>query len=124
MNGLCYAFHFRRFLLMRPFTVWCAFIGLATMPLASQAPPPMADSIRQQLPSLAETYKHLHRNPELSHHEEKTSAFLANELRQIGYTVTEHVGKYQDGSQAYGIVAVLQNGDNTVGLNRPEIGRA
>ena len=47
-----------------------------------------------QLPALTETYKHLHRNPELSHHEEKTSALLAGELRKLGYTVTEHVGKY------------------------------
>ena len=62
------------------------------------------------LPALTETYKHLHRNPELSHHEEKTSALLAAELRKLGYTVTEHVGKYQDGSQAYGVVAVLENG--------------
>ena len=35
---------------------------------------------------------------------------LAAELRKLGYTVTEHVGKYQDGSQAYGVVAILQNG--------------
>ena len=62
------------------------------------------------MPALTETYKHLHRNPELSHHEEKTSAYLAAELRKAGYTVTERVGKYQDGSQAYGIVAVMENG--------------
>ncbi len=65
---------------------------------------------RRQLPALTETYKHLHRNPELSHHEEKTSAYLAGELRKAGYTVTEHVGKYQDSTQAWGIVAVLENG--------------
>jgi amidohydrolase len=70
----------------------------------------LASSVDHQLPSLAEVYKHLHQNPELSHHEVKTSKFLANELRQLGYTVTEHVGRYQDGSQAYGIVAVLENG--------------
>jgi hippurate hydrolase len=63
-----------------------------------------------QLPSLTETYKQLHRNPELSHHEERTSAYLAGELRKAGYTVTEHVGKYQDGTQAYGVVAILENG--------------
>jgi hippurate hydrolase len=62
------------------------------------------------LPALTETYKHLHRNPELSHHEEKTSALLAGELRKLGYTVTERVGKYPDGSQADGVVAILQNG--------------
>jgi hippurate hydrolase len=62
------------------------------------------------LPALTETYKHLHRNPELSRHEEQTSAYLAGELRKLGYTVTEHVGKYADGVQAFGIVAVLENG--------------
>ena len=48
-------------------------------------------SVGRQLPALAETYKNLHRNPELSHHEEKTSAYLAGELRKLGYKVTEHV---------------------------------
>ena len=83
------------------------------LPLASQAPVAstnVADSVKQQLPALAETYKHLHRSPELSQHEEQTSAFLADELRKLGYTVTEHVGKYKDGSRAYGVVAVLENG--------------
>jgi hippurate hydrolase len=31
-------------------------------------------------------------------------------LRKLGYTVTEHVGKYPDGTQAFGIVAILENG--------------
>jgi hypothetical protein len=70
----------------------------------------LAGSVAKQMPALKETYKHLHRNPELSHHEEKTSALLASELRKLGYTVTERVGKYPDGSHAYGVVAVLQNG--------------
>jgi len=62
------------------------------------------------MPSLIETYKDFHRHPELSHHEEQTSAKLAADLRQLGYQVTEHIGKYQDGSQAWGIIAVLENG--------------
>jgi hippurate hydrolase len=70
----------------------------------------LVSSVDGQLPALTGTYKHLHRNPELSHHEEKTSALLASELRKLGYSVTEHVGKYQDGSQAFGVVAVMQNG--------------
>lgn len=84
----------------------------AALPLASQAPASsdLSASAKQQLPALVETYKHLHRNPELSRHEEQTSAFLAGELRKVGYTVTEHVGKYPDGAQAFGIVAVLENG--------------
>jgi amidohydrolase len=83
--------------------------ALTSAPLAAQAPG-LSASVANQLPTLSETYKHLHRNPELSHHEEKTSAYLAAELRKSGYTVTERVGKYQDGSQAYGIVAVMENG--------------
>jgi hippurate hydrolase len=85
----------------------------ACLPLTAQSSPSAADlaaSIAHQLPSLTETYKHLHRNPELSRQEEKTSAYVAAELRKLGYTVTEHVGKYEDGAQAFGVVAVLENG--------------
>jgi amidohydrolase len=89
----------------------CLLCGFATVLAAhAQAPSALPASVQAQLPALTETYKHLHRNPELSHHEEKTSAYLAGELRKAGYTVTERVGKYLDGSQAYGIVAVMQNG--------------
>ncbi|MBS1803829.1 MAG: amidohydrolase [Acidobacteria bacterium] len=87
-----------------------AAIASASTFLHAQASADLAASVDKQLPALIETYKKLHRNPELSHHEEKTSAYLAGELRKLGYTVTERVGKYEDGSQAYGIVAVLQNG--------------
>jgi amidohydrolase len=82
----------------------------AAMPAMAQVPADLPSSVQGQLPSLIETYKHLHQNPELSHHEEKTSAYLAGELRKLGYTVAEHVGKYEDGTQAYGIVAVMENG--------------
>lgn len=71
---------------------------------------PLSKSVESQMPSLIETYKDFHRHPELSHHEEQTSAKLAADLRQLGYQVTEHIGKYQDGSQAWGIIAVLENG--------------
>jgi metal-dependent amidase/aminoacylase/carboxypeptidase family protein len=54
--------------------------------------------------------KGIHAHPELSHHEEHTAALLAGELRKAGYTVTERVGRYPDGTQACGVVAILQNG--------------
>ncbi len=90
----------------------CIFAGglLAIIPLAAQNSAGLGASAAAQLPALTETYKQFHRNPELSHHEEKTSAYLAGELRKTGFTVTEHVGKYQDGTQAWGIVAVMENG--------------
>jgi amidohydrolase len=62
------------------------------------------------LPGLVETYKDLHAHPELSHQESRTSTVLATELRKVGYSVAEHVGKYPDGTQAYGVVAIMENG--------------
>ena len=62
-----------------------------------------------QLSSLVQTYKELHSHPELSHHEEQTSALVASELRKAGYTVTDHVGKYPDGSRAFGVVGILSS---------------
>jgi amidohydrolase len=76
--------------------------------------PVMAQNVEglvgDQLSGLVSTYQGIHAHPELSHREEHTSALLAAELRKSGYTVTERVGKYPDGTQAYGVVAILQNG--------------
>ena len=93
--------------------VFCVAFLAAALPLAAQSPATPSDlsnSVDRQLPALIETYKHLHRNPELSRHEEQTSAFIAGELRKLGYTVTERVGKYEDGTQAFGVVAIFENG--------------
>ena len=77
--------------------------------LCSHAQAP-TDYVGQQMPSLIDTYKALHAHPELSHHEDHTSALLAGELRKAGYTVTEHIGVYPDGSKAFGVVGMLKNG--------------
>ena len=100
-----------------------AVVTAAALPLAAQisAPAPLGASVERQLPALTETYKHLHRSPELSRHEEQTAAFMAGELRKLGYTVTEHVGKYEDGAPAVGIVAILENGPGPRLLLRTEL---
>jgi hippurate hydrolase len=49
-------------------------------------------------------YRHLHQNPELSFHEEKTAATVAAQLRDFGYEVTTGVG-------GHGVVALLRNGE-------------
>jgi amidohydrolase len=59
-------------------------------------------------------YQHLHANPELSLMETKTAAKLAEEMRTLGYTVTEKVG-------GNGIVAVLKNGPGPVVLIRTDL---
>jgi amidohydrolase len=74
------------------------------------AAPNLDALVNDELSGLVDTYKGIHEHPELSHHEEHTAALLAGELRKSGYTVTERVGKYPDGTSAYGVVAILQNG--------------
>jgi hippurate hydrolase len=81
----------------------------------------MAGLVDAQLPGLVSNYKDLHLHPELSHFEVHTSAFLAAEWRKAGYEVTERVGKYPDGSQAYGIVGVLKNGPGSTVLVRTDL---
>jgi len=96
-------------------------LAFTALPLVAQSSANLATSAAQQLPSLTETYKHLHSNPELSGHEVQTAAYIAAALRKLGYTVTDHVGKYQDGSQAEGVVALLENGPGPRLLLRTEL---
>jgi hippurate hydrolase len=78
--------------------------------------------IERDLASLLSTYKALHAAPELSHREEKTSAFVAGELRKLGFTVTERIGKYQNGQwSGYGLVGILKNGAGPTVLVRTEL---
>ena len=78
--------------------------------------------IDNDIGSLVATYKTLHAAPELSHHEDKTSSFFANQLRALGYTVTERVGKYENPEwTSYGVVAVMKNGPGPTVLLRTEL---
>ncbi len=78
-------------------------------------------TINAEFPALTDTYKDLHAHPELSHYEERTSAILAKALKADGYTVTERVGKYPDGTQAYGVVGILKNGPGPVLMIRADM---
>ena len=78
--------------------------------------------IDRDMASMLSTYKMLHAAPELSHREEKTSAFFAGELRKLGYTVTERVGKFDNADwTSYGVVAVMKNGAGPTVLVRTEL---
>ena len=69
------------------------------------------DSIYPQVEAL---YFDLHRNPELSYHEEKTAAKIAEQLRKLGYDVTTGVG-------GNGVVGVFKNGSGPVVMLRAEL---
>ena len=78
--------------------------------------------IDRDIASWLSTYKALHAAPELSHREEKTAAFVAGELRKLGFTVTERIGKYQNTQwNGYGVVAVMKNGQGPTVLVRTEL---
>jgi amidohydrolase len=78
--------------------------------------------VDRELPQLVSTYKMLHAAPELSHYEAKTSAFVAQQLRALGYSVTENVGKYdQPNWKGYGVVAIMKNGDGPTVLVRTDL---
>jgi len=77
--------------------------------------------IERDIASWLSTYKTLHAAPELSHREEKTAAFVAAELRKLGFTVTERIGKYQNAQwNGYGVAAVMKNGPGPTVLVRTE----
>jgi hippurate hydrolase len=72
-------------------------ILLASVAAAVLATPASAatlgEAIRGDMPQLMTLYRDLHANPELSMQEVRTPAKLAPELRKLGFTVTEKVGK-------------------------------
>jgi len=78
--------------------------------------------IEKELPTLVALYKKLHAAPELSFQEKNTSAFVAGELRALGYEVTEGFGKYdQPGIVPYGVVAIMKNGAGPTVLVRSDM---
>lgn len=106
-------------------TLYCIaiFILLTNFPAGEvKAQQSLDGMIERELASLVAVYKMLHANPELSHYEEKTSAFVAKELRTLGYSVTERIGKYdQPEWVGYGVAAVLKNGEGPVVLVRADM---
>jgi hippurate hydrolase len=98
-----------------------AALACAAMPPFAQAQPDLLSSAQAQLPTLTETYHHLHSHPELSRHEEQTAAFFAAQLKALGYTVTDHVGRFSDGTPAFGVVGLLANGPGPRVLLRTEL---
>ena len=82
--------------------------------LASAQSSPLDKQVSSVLPEAQTLYLDLHQHPELSSHETRTAAELANRLRTLGYEVTEHVG-------GTGVVAILKNGAGPTVMLRTEL---
>jgi len=87
---------------------------LTQLTLFVRADTALRTAIQDDYPYLESLYVHLHKNPEISFQEENTSARMANELRSLGFTVTEKVG-------GYGVVGVLENGEGPTVLLRADM---
>jgi hippurate hydrolase len=92
--------------------LWLA-VAAMTLP-APAAAASLAESVRGDMPQLMTLYRDLHANPELSMQEVRTPALLAPKMRELGFEVTEHVGKT-------GVVAVMKNGPGPVLLIRADM---
>ena len=91
------------------------WLAAAAMTLASPASAAtLNQAIRADMPMLLELYRDLHAHPELSMEEVRTPALLAPKMRELGFQVTEHVGKT-------GVVAVMKNGPGPVLLIRADM---
>ena len=89
----------------------------ATSALAQPAAPLKNDVVTRvdaMYPWLDTIYKDLHAHPEIAFQEVRTAGKLAAEMRKLGFTVTEKVGKT-------GIVAVLKNGAGPTVLVRTDM---
>jgi hippurate hydrolase len=74
----------------------------------------LTEAVKADMPLLMTLYRDLHASPELSMQEVRTPAKLAPEMRKLGFTVTEKVGKT-------GVVAVMRNGPGPVLMLRADM---
>ena len=104
---------------IRSFPIFLLTMLPALSLFGQPTPQSLADA---ELPSLLGIYKDVHTHPELSGHEERTSAIIAQELRAAGCQVTEHLGKYEKSDlKGYGVVGVMKNGDGPTVLVRTDM---
>ena len=104
---------------MKLYLAFAFATALSVSALAQQTPQSIADT---ELPSLITIYKDLHTHPELSGHEERSSAIVAKELKSAGFEVTDHVGKYEKPTwTGFGVIGVMKNGDGPVVAVRTDL---
>src|SRR5260370_40811834 len=118
LPGLC-IFCYKSNMKIRSLPILLSSILSGGFVFAQQTPQTIADV---ELPSLLAIYKDIHSHPELSWHEERTSALIAKELRAAGCEVTENFGKYDNPNlKGYGVIGIMKNGDGRTVLVRTDM---
>ncbi len=98
---------------MRIFT-YSLFVVFSLLCISASHPPAIYTLINADMPYLLDFYKTRHQQPEISLQEKETSATLAKELEQIGFSVTRNFG-------GYGIVGIYKNGQGPTILYRTDM---
>src|SRR6266436_7421692 len=102
--------------------IWSLSIAASIVATYAFAQQPIENIAQSELPSLLAVYKDIHSHPELSAHEERTSAIIAKELRAAGCEVTERFGKYDKPSlKCYGVIGLMKNGQGPRVLVRTDM---
>jgi hippurate hydrolase len=91
-----------------------AFVLMSAVLAAPAGGATLTEAVKADMPLLMTLYRDLHASPELSMQEVRTPAKLAPEMRKLGFTVTEKVGKT-------GVVAVMRNGPGPVLMLRADM---
>jgi hippurate hydrolase len=97
-------------------SVLASLLGLAATcaTAQTQTQQQVAPLVNGMYGALEALYKDLHAHPELAFQEVRTAARMAEEMRQLGFEVTEKVG-------GTGVVALLRNGAGPTVLVRTEL---
>lgn len=103
---------------LKPSLVRLALVTALSLAATAQAQPPLKTQVAGRVdgmyPWLDTIYKDLHAHPEIAFQEVRTAGKLAAEMKKLGFTVTEKVGKT-------GVVAVLRNGAGPTVMVRTEL---
>jgi hippurate hydrolase len=91
-----------------------ATLGSLSARAADPAPSPVLAPLDAIYPDLDKLYVDLHQSPELSFHEEKTAAKMADRLRALGFEVTTGIAKT-------GVVGILRNGKGPTVMLRTDL---
>jgi len=95
---------------MKIYSISVFFLFLSTFSISQD----LGKETNKIYPDISDLYFYLHQHPELSFEEKNTSQKMANELRSIGFEVTENFG-------GYGVVGILKNGEGPTVLVRTDM---